>query len=368
MKILKNILFSFFLLLLVQSSYAQSPQQIDKSGKIRNMLNEIITQENMPGMIAAIISSKGIIAIGSAGIRKEGSSEKLTENDAVHIGSCGKAMISTMLATLVAEKILSWETRLIEAMPDLKDSIHPDYHNVTIWQLITHRSGFPGNANWGAHRDMKLNERRIKIIKDALQARPVYKQGEFHYSNLGYVTVACMAERITGLTWEQLMKDRLFNPLDMDSAGFGPPGTPGKIDQPWGHVKPGDNWQPTQSDLPEAIGPAGLIHCNLKDWAKFLALQLPDGKNKTLSLDRKLLNKLITPTGGYAAGWEVSEQPWGKGIVLTHTGCNGRWCAKVIVAPGLDRAFIAVTNSFDTGFRIICDGVIREMIEIDRWN
>ena len=357
------------LLLLVQTLHAQSSRQVSKSKRIQDSLNEIIAQEKIPGMIAAITSSKGILAVGSAGIRKVGSSEELTENDIMHIGSCTKAMTSLMLATLVADNTITWETKLIEALSDLKDSIHPDYHHITIWQLLTHRAGVPPNAkDWWAHGNMKLQERRIEILKENLKDAPAIKQGEYHYSNLGYMVAACMAERLTGLMWETLIQERLFDLLDMTSAGFGPPGTLKKTDQPWGHIRSGDEWQPRQFDNAEALGPAGRVHCTVKDWASFIALQLPNGKSKALSLDRELLDKLVTPIGEYAGGWIVVKRPWGKGVVLTHSGSNTMWYATVWVAPKLDRAFIAVTNSCDSNSHAICDKMIGQLIEIDRGN
>ncbi len=126
------ILFSF-----AQITYAQS----DHSEQINQALSEIVNDGKTPGMIAAIISSDSVIAIGSAGVRKAGSRPEFTINDQVHLGSCTKAMTSTMIATLVAEGKLSWEMELIEAIPELKQEIHQDYHDITLWQLLTHRPG-----------------------------------------------------------------------------------------------------------------------------------------------------------------------------------------------------------------------------------
>lgn len=367
MKIPYKITFLVLLLLLFHTTYKLSSQQSEKSNEIHNSLKEIITQEKIPGMIAAITSSKGIIGIGSAGIRKAGSSEELTENDVIHIGSCTKAMTSLMLATLVDDNTLTWETNLIEVFPDLKKYIHIDYHNVTVWQLLTHRAGVPANAkNWWIHGSMNLQERRMEILKENLNEAPDSKKDEYHYSNLGYMVAACMAEKLTGHAWELLMRKRLFNMLGMTSAGFGPPGTPNKTDQPWGHIKVGNTWLPRQLDNAEVLGPAGRVHCSVKDWARFIALQLP-GDN-TLSLDRKHLNKLITPVGEYAGGWVVTDRPWGKGMVLTHSGSNTMWFATVWVAPRLDRAFIVVTNSCDTNSHTICDRMIGKLIEINSGN
>ncbi len=340
---------------------AQNKTDLKKMNQIEKELEEIILEGKAPGMIAAIISSDGIIDIGSAGVRKAGTSVAMTDKDLVHLGSCGKAMTSTMIATLVAEGKLSWDTKLIEAIPELKNKIHTDYHKITLWQLLTHRAGIPSDPiDWYAYADKNIKDRRFSILKDNIILAPAYTDGEFHYSNYGYVVAACMAEHITGLSWEVLMRERLFKPLGMSTAGFGDPVKNKSTDQPWGHKKSwfGNKWKPSRKYYGEVISPAGRAHCSVEDWAKFISLQLP-GENTIL--DRKILNKLIEPNGVYAGGWVVfqeSEQPWAKGIVLVHGGSNEIWYASVMVAPNLDRAYVVVTNSCDFG---VTDRVCVEM-------
>ena len=221
-------------------------------------------------------------------------------------------------------------------------------------------------ANWWVYGKMELKKRRLAILEANLKQAPARKQGVYHYSNLGYMIAGCMAEKVTASTWESLMQTRIFDPLGMDSAGFGPPGASGKTDQPWGHVRSGEGWRPRQFDNAEALGPAGRVHATFADWAKFLAMQLPGGN--TLGLDRKALDKLITPTGNYAGGWRVTKRPWGKGTVLNHSGSNTMWYALVWVAPKLDRAFLVATNSRDDNSHPTCDQMIGKLIQIDQGN
>lgn len=364
----EKIVFTIFVCLsCFQIIYAQAILDSNSSKQISQALSELVKDSKAPGIVAAISSSAGIIAIGSAGVRKAGTNTKFTINDQVHLGSCGKAMTSTMIATLVAEGKLSWDTKLVEAIPELSTTIHRDYHDITLWQLLTHRAGIQKNVkNWGSHSRKEIKARRLAILKDNLKKPESYVNGEFNYSNFGYMIAACMAEKVTGLSWEILMKQRVFDPLEMRSAGFGSPGTAKLIDQPWGHEKSGSKWKPSYEDNPEALGPAGRIHCSVQDWAKFLALQL------TVSnpiLEKEYLDKLIEPTGFYAAGWGVAtetDQPWGKGIVLVHSGSNAVWYCSVTVAPSLNRAYLVATNSRDFGVTAdLCNEVLRKLVRMD---
>ncbi len=256
-------------------------------------------------------------------------------------------MTATMLATLVAEGKLSWDTKLIEAIPELKNKIHTDYHNITLWQLLTHRAGIPKNPkDEGAFSSKEIKARRLAILEDNFKSPANYEIDEFHYSNFGYVIAACMAEQITGLSWEVLMKQRLFDPLGMSSAGFGNPNKNKSTDQPWGHKKYVWKWWPSEAYYDELIGPAGRIHCSIADWAKFISLWLT---SENPILEHKYLDKLIDPVGDhfYAGGWGVAEHAWAKGITFNHSGSNEIWYASVIVTPKLDRAFVVATNSCD---------------------
>jgi len=354
-----------------QAIYSQMGSDSTKSDSLQHILTKVVNDGEAPGMIAAITSSEGLIAIASAGERKAGSGIAFTTNDVVHLGSCGKAMTATMIATLVAEGKLSWDTKLIEAIPELKNKIHTDYHKITLWQLLTHRAGLSKNPmDWSAHKQKEIKARRLAILKDNLQEPATYKCDEFHYSNFGYMIAACIAENVSGLSWETLMKKRLFDPLCMSSAGFGAPNTHNQINQPWGHSNSWfrDKWQPDQTDNPEALGPAGRVHCNIEDWAKFLSLQLT---KENPILEHKYLKKLIEPVGDhfYGGGWGVAgveNQPWAKGKVLSHSGSNGIWYTSVMVAPKLNRAYIVSTNSRDFGItEDLCGEMLSQLVRMD---
>jgi len=103
-----------------QATNSQIKSDSKKSDSIQLILTKVVNDGKAPGMIAAIISGEGVRDIASAGERKAGSGIAFTTNDVVHIGSCGKAMTATMIATLVAEGKLSWDTKLIEAILERK--------------------------------------------------------------------------------------------------------------------------------------------------------------------------------------------------------------------------------------------------------
>ena len=178
-------------------------------------LTEPVEQGTSPGLLAAIIDLDGVRAVGSAGVRRQGSPEGFTVHDQVHIGSNTKAMTSTMLATLVADGTFTrgWRSTIADLFPELVGEIHAGYHAVTLRQLVTMAGGISRNArSWRVHGGPDVVETRYRILKENLAFAPAGRAGEHLYSNLSYMIAGAMAERATGKSWETLMDERLFTP------------------------------------------------------------------------------------------------------------------------------------------------------------
>lgn len=173
------------------------------------------------------------------------------------------------------------------------------------------------------------------------------------YSNQGYAIVGAMLEKLTGTNYEALMTERLFKPLHMHTAGFGPPGTIGKVDQPWGHVhRLLFMTVPVQVDNPPAIAPAGRVHCSLDDLARFAIFHLQHNPTNGL-LKPEMLTRLHTPPpeakdgdplDNYACGWVVLQRDWAGGTAWWHNGSNTMWYLVMWLAPQKNFAVIVATN------------------------
>ncbi len=334
-------------------------------GTIEAMLVPIREKHRVPGLIAGTVNRQGLVAAGVVGARKYGSPEPMTINDHVHLGSNTKAMTATRLAMLVEEGKLSWQSTLGEVFSDLKAEFHDDFVNVTLEQLLTHRAGLPANVMY-PRTGGSIVAMRESVVKRVLSNPPLHPPGtKFLYSNLGYIIAGHTAERVTDKSWEQLMTDGLFTPLEMTSAGFGFPGTKGLVDQPWGHKVLIYNPIPLQLDNAEALGPAGTVHCSLADWAQFAALHLQGARGEGTLLKPTTFHALHTPPVGekYAMGWAVKEYPWADGPVLEHSGSNTMWFATIVVSPKRDLAFLAATNVGPPSGHQACDAAIAALIE-----
>ena len=98
-------------------------------------------KQGLPAVAAVVIQKDRIVAQGTAGLRKTGDKARVELDDRWHLGSCTKTMTATMIAVLIERGDLSWDTPIGKALPDLAETMRPEYCNVTIEMLLAHRGG-----------------------------------------------------------------------------------------------------------------------------------------------------------------------------------------------------------------------------------
>ncbi len=345
---------------------------------MNSLLEPILKKYDLPALAGAIVTSKGLVAVGAVGVRKYGTNTPVTIDDQFHLGSDTKAMTATMLATLVEEGKLTWKTTLEQVFPELVVKMNPVYRKVTLEQLLAHRAAFT-DASWPQGKDFSdmfrlsgpPREQRAAYVAMVLSEPSVSEPGStFLYSNRSYAVAGAMAEKVANDSWESLMQKRIFQPLRMTSCGFGAMGTPGRtnIDEPWQHklflewhkaIEPGP-----QADNPPVIAPAGTVHCSIVDWGKFITAHLRGEQGEPGILKPETFKRLhAAPFGGdYTFGWLVAERPWASGRALNHAGSNTQNFAVVWMAPAKDFAVLVMTNQAGGETFDACDAVAAALI------
>lgn len=344
------------------------------------VLEPIQKRRGLPALAAAVIEGDKIMAIGAVGVRKMGAAEAVTVNDRWHLGSNTKSMTATLIARLVEQSLLSWELTLAQAFPELAGAMHADYRNVTLAQLLSHRGGVPEEIPediWAElwRQQGTTTEQRMVLAKGILKQPPQARPGTtFIYSNAGYAIAGAIAEKITGRSWEDLMRTYLFAPLNMKTAGFGASGNTAGIDQPWGHASDNGKAKPIppgpDADNPSGIAPAGAVHVSLEDWAKYASAHLSGARGSGKFLKPESFQKLHTPLEGqnYAMGWAAVKRDWAGGKALTHAGSNTMWYALIWLAPKRNFGVLIATNDGGDAAEEACDEVsdvlIRQFLRI----
>jgi len=356
------------LLLFCTAGSARKPDL--NADDIRGLLEPVRAEYRLPALAGAVVTSGGLQAQGAVGVRKAGTDFPVTDGDLWHLGSDTKAMTAALIGSLVEKGRLRWETPVGEIFPELAKSSPSPLAGANVLHLLSHRSGLPQDPAlgwWLVPRADTIQGRRLNALALAFKEKSVAAPGErYVYSNFGYVVAGAMAEQVAGSSWEELISAEIFKPLGMQSAGFGGVGTPGEIDQPWGHGADGKPVLRNGPDIdkPPVLGPAGRVHCKLVDWAKFIADQLRGARGESGLLKTETYRILHTPTfgGNYALGWVVVEREWGGGKVLSHAGSNMMNFAVVWMAPLKDFAVLVVTNQGGPAAERACDKAAEALI------
>ncbi|MDX1952028.1 MAG: serine hydrolase domain-containing protein [Verrucomicrobiota bacterium] len=341
---------------------------------MNELLEPIQKKFQLPALAAAMILEGKLHSAGAVGIRKTGETNQVTLEDKFHIGSCTKSMTATLAAMLVEQKKLSWETRVAEIFPEWTNRMAKPFGNISLAWLLGHKSGIdPERDNdlikgrAGAFSGTPEAQRRAYcewLVQQPLQSAPGLK---FAYNNSGYALAGAMLERRGGKSWEEQIRRNIFEPLKMESGGFGPPNSPGKIDQPWGHQWVSGRLKAFSLDNPVTIAPAGAVHCNIFDLARYAQFHLEGARGEGQLLTRESFRQLGLPFAGeeYAMGWLVVERSWAGGKALTHAGSNTLFYSVIWIAPARNFAVVVATNLGGRNAEEGCDAVAGALIE--RW-
>jgi CubicO group peptidase (beta-lactamase class C family) len=352
--------------MLATSGYASAQVSLDK------MLTPYLARYDLPALAVAVVKGGRVAAVGAVGTRRAGEKSPVTLNDRFHLGSDTKAMTALLVSMFIEEGKLRWNSTLAELFPELSEKMDVRLKSVTVEHLLSHTSGIsPDNEaifeviGRSLFEEGNLDEMRYFVFSQwsthALESEP---GSGFAYANMNYIIAGVILERLSGRTWEELMVERIFVPLGLKSAGFGPQSSLGRIDAPVGHVlidgKPKAFFSGPGADGPAVMGPAGMAHMSVLDFARWAGWNAGEGKRGPALVKPETLKKLHTPFvsmperkdaapgtppgGKYAMGWGEMPVDWAPEPLIYHGGSNGKNLAHVWIEPKIDFAMVLLTN------------------------
>jgi len=191
------------------------------------------------------------------------------------IGSITKVWTATVVMMLVDEGLLDLDTPVAEVLPELRLADPEVTKSVTPRHLLNHTSGIDGDVFTDTGRGDDCLERYVDVLGEAGQNHPL--GATWSYCNSGFSVLGRVIEKITGKTWDQAMRDRLFTPLGLthtvtlaDEALLFAAAT--GHDERAGETVPAQVWA-----LPRSIGPAGLVTSTVGDVLAFARMHLKGG-------------------------------------------------------------------------------------------
>ncbi|MEO5673295.1 MAG: serine hydrolase domain-containing protein [Chitinophagales bacterium] len=317
---------------------------------------------NIPELSYAVITGKSIIEINALGYHSSNKQDTANLNDRFHLGSNTKAMTAFLIAKYVDKGKLKWTEKFFDLYPEWRNSSRAEYYNITLQELLSHRAfiqpfqGFddPIIPNFSGSKQ----EKREAFGKFVLTLDPANKDSSqtFVYSNAGYTLAALMLEKVTNKSWEELI-NKVFNQDLHLNVQISWPENQTNNDT-WGHSFENGQLIPVPSNTDYHLDytePAGDINIKLKDYIKFLQLNLQGLSGKNNYLKAKTYNFIHTGITDYSLGW-YNIYEYGKEL-STHSGTAGTYYVITHIDRQKKIAYIIFTNSFtdetQNGVRIL---------------
>jgi len=337
------------------NSWAQN-QPRETPGSLAEQVKQHREKHNLVGLAAMVMVDGKVVDSAANGERETGSGVSVEVTDRWHLGSITKSITATMIARLIESGQMKWDQTVSDLFPN--EPIHAEWESVTVWQLLTHTAGAPKNFSLRIRSkkptsDEDTKSERLKAVLEILAEEPEYPPGTRKvYSNIGFTIAGAMAEQATGKTWNDLIEQETFDPLELTLPGFGPPEvTRGQNDQPVGHrtllglkVAMGD-----KTDNTPIMAPGNAVHMSLKDLCRYADAHMQGELGSSELLSPETWRLLHTPElEDYACGW-VKKVPTWK-IPQTHywhNGSNTMWYALVVFVPKKELVVAVTSNDGD---------------------
>lgn len=320
---------------------------IDRDRSIAENAEALLVRYNVPAVAWTLVDGSQTIETGAVGTSRAGAGKRVTEDSRFHIGSNTKAMTALLAGIAVERGEIFWNSTIGEILPKGGYDVPAAYSSITLRLLLSHSAGVPtlmAPNQWHAHftSGKPGPVQRREMVKEVFELPLDFPPGtSTAYSNMGIVIAGAMLEVAGGTDWETLMQTRIFNPLGMTSAGFGPPAAGGSTEEPWGHRDgPVDPTSPG-ADNPAGLGPAGTVHTSIKDLAKYLSALVSEGDPL---ISQETFEVITTEVqAGYALGWLVV--PGQDPAIFAHDGSNGMFYSTILIIPETNRAVAVVANA-----------------------
>jgi len=276
MKGKKTIWLATLLLLVLSSSqfgYAQEAPSKD----FDDYVNKALKDWDVPGLAIAIVKNDQIVFAKGYGVRKLGDTSAVDEKTLFAIGSSSKAFTSAAIAMLVDDGKLKLDDPATKYLPGFQLFDPYVTRELTVRDLLCHRSGLErGDFLWyGTSYSRDEIVRRVRYLKPTWSLRSM-----FGYQNIMYLAAGQIVAGVSGKTWDDFIRDRIFKPLGMTSSSTSINDLKNADDVATPHAKIEGKVEIIPWRNIDNIAPAGSINSNVVDMAQWVRLQLGEGVYK----------------------------------------------------------------------------------------
>jgi CubicO group peptidase (beta-lactamase class C family) len=353
----KTLSLSLMLFIFITAwSQPLTSEQIDK------IAGQTMEAFNVPGIAVAVVKDDMVVHMKGYGVSSIITGKKTDENTLFAIASNSKAFTAGALGILVDEGKLSWETKVIDVIPEFR--LYNAYvtEDFNIKDLLTHRSGMGLGAGdlmlWPDSSTFTREEiiHNLRYLRQTSSFRTKYD-----YDNLLYLVAGEVVARVSGQSWEQFVAERIMKPLGMERSSPSPGRAMDRSNMIDAHVPVNGVLQVVPIYESDLLNPAGGIISSVADMTKWVMMQLNRGKygvNQGMQLlSEKTHWEMWTPQtiipvraagpynshfAGYGLGWRLTDV---RGYLqASHTGGLAGIVTQVTLIPELKLGIIVFTN------------------------
>lgn len=335
-------------------------------------LAELASRHRVPGAQLGILridpDGEDELVEAAFGVLNKNTGHRTTTESLFQIGSISKVWTTTVAMQLVDEGLIDLDAPIVEVLPDLKLADPDVTKQVTLRHLLTHTSGIDGDIFTDTGRGDDCLEKYVAGLEEAAQNHPLGVT--WSYCNSGFSLLGRVIEKLTGGTWDQAIRERLFIPLGL-SHTVTLPEEALLHDTAVGHVGEGAA-EPVPASvwgLPRSLGPAGLVTSTASDVLAFARMHLaggvsPDGTRvlsaasaAAMAAHHADLPDKYTLGDSWGLGW--IRYLWNGSRLIGHDGNTIGQATMLRLLPEQGLAVTVLTNGGNT--RDLYEDLYREI-------
>jgi CubicO group peptidase (beta-lactamase class C family) len=359
---MKKAFLIFISLFIAASGYTQTNPFQKKFSQLDRYIDSFMKDWNIPGLALGIVYKEQLIYSKGYGYRDLKNGLPIDAKTLFPIASNTKLFTATAACILAEEGKLNLDKPVRNFMPLLNFSNDELNAKVTLRDMLSHRTGLPRYDGISLASTITRKELVEKVVH--MKPELGFREG-YIYNNMMFIAAGAVMETVTGLSWEEITRKRIFQPLQMEASCFTDDEMMKNGNFAYAYYEPdstGKLQSLTYKARSDARGPAGTIKSNIEDMSHWMIAQLNGGKYKgQQAIPEPAIKQTLIPNNiaDKEGKWdELSNSLYGLGRIMqtykgykiaTHTGSIDGYYSNLTFIPSEHIAVFLIHNSVPAG-------------------
>ncbi|WP_192022731.1 serine hydrolase domain-containing protein [Shewanella sp. WPAGA9] len=335
---------------------AKQSDYITVADQFKQHFHQQLKQSKVPGGAFVIVEGNEVLSLSTFGKRKKGGKLNVNQDTVFRLASVSKTFAGTLASMLVNERKLSWQQPIVKYLPEFTLANKANAEKITLAHVIGQSTGLMPNSYDNL---INANVKMDKIINKFSELTPMCSPGVcYGYQNVAFSFIETAIEQQSGMAYEDLLQQKIFSPLDMNTATVGYDAFMARENRAEPHVKTKSGFRkvtvkPNYYKLPSAAG----VNASINDISKWLIANL--GENPGV-ISNSVIRDVTTPgvrttkelrrrdwrahldNAHYGKGWRVYEFE-GRPLIY-HAGWVAGYVAEISYSPELNIGMAMLLN------------------------